>query len=383
MGGRFSPIIIIILTVLVIAIGYLIYQVVVGGDSTNPNSPGISGSDNLIEPVLNLEKEVKDSETVKILVNAKTDDELGIERIILPNGTEALSDSIEYEVTENDVYSFKAIGANGTETELSIEVTEIEGPSATNPYIPEGFEKIGGDIESGFVISDQYDNQYVWVPVPTGKLKRETELNTKYDESNSAAQALTNSVSNYYGFYIGRFEASEYEFNGTTVAATMAGKSPWTNITCVDATEYASKVGYVFGYGDDIHTSLINSSAWDTTIAWIEEAYPGYSSSDQYGNFGGTIYPTGQTEKDRLREICDLSGNVREWTTEKYLGTDTTTSTSSKNSKNKNKNVTENVIMRVVRGGSASLSRTPMSRIGYDENTFDLYWGFRVILYKQ
>ena len=108
-------------------------------------------------------------------------------------------------------------------------------------------------------------------------------------------------------------------------------------------------------------------------IAWIEEAYPGYSSSDQYGNFGGTIYPTGQTEKDRLREICDLSGNVREWTTEKYLGTDTTTSTSSKNSKNKNKNVTENVIMRVVRGGSASLSRTPMSRIGYDENTFDVF----------
>ena len=32
------------------------------------------------------------------------------------------------------------------------------------PYIPNGFKYIEGDVNSGYIISDENENQYVWVP---------------------------------------------------------------------------------------------------------------------------------------------------------------------------------------------------------------------------
>ena len=42
----------------------------------------------------------------------------------------------------------------------------------------------------------------------------------------------------------------------------------------------------------------------------------------------------------------------------------------------------DNIIQRVVRGGSANLKRTPISHNPYPENISDNYWGFRLIVYK-
>lgn len=379
MGGRFSPIVIVILLVIVVVIG-LVIRNIVAVDTTNPNKPGSKTEKNLISPVLNFEKELNNGK-VTIKVTAQTKDEMGIDSIILPSGSKINGSEATYEVEENGKYTFKAVGVNGAETEEEVEVSEIEEASAINPYIPEGFKVVGGDVQSGLVISDDYDNQYVWVPVPSGSLTRTTIFDTNYEESDSAAQNLNNSVAKYYGFYIGRFEASEYEIGEEKTAATMAGKIPWTNINCVDAMEYATSAKKAFGYGEDIQTALLTGSAWDTTIEWIEEEYEGYTSSNEYGNFDGMIYPTGQIQKDMLKNICDLSGNVREWTTEKYIDRNATTST--KKSKNSKNGGTEQIVYRIIRGGSASLNRTPKSRIRYDETTSDLYWGFRTILFKQ
>ena len=107
-------------------------------------------------------------------------------------------------------------------------------------------------------------------------------------------------------------------------------------------------------------------------MEWIDLSKEYYSSDVNFGNYSGTIYPTGTTTTDVVRNICDLGGNVREWTTEIYKV---------KNVEKKDKDkayVTE----RVVRGGSANLKRTPISRINYPENTSDNYWGFRLVLYK-
>ena len=369
MGGRHSPIIIVVLLIVVIIIGVVAFFLI----SPGKQSGNRGGKDDTIEkiaPVISLDKKVNDDGTVTIIATASTDDELGIDYIVLPDDSEEHKETVEYDVEENGDYTFAVVGLNGETKKISIEVTEIPEPSSTNPYMPDGFKYIGGEVDSGYVIGDDYGNQYVWVPVPNGKLTRNTELNINYDESNEAAAALVNSVAKYYGFYIARFEASEYELNGGKVAASMSGKVPWTNIDCKDATDYSVASGVEFGYSDDVHTSLINSYAWDTTVAWIEEEYPGYSTSTEYGNYEGTIYPTGVTESDRLKGICDLSGNVREWTTEKYSTRDNST------------NNEDNIPYRVVRGGSANLNRTPISHIGYLENTSDFYWGFRLILYK-
>lgn len=371
MGGKFSPVIIIVLLLVIIALGLLGFQLLTGTDTGTPGTENDVVEDVKI-PMVDLKKEIDESGKIKIIISAVTEDEQGIDYIILPNDESVKSDKAEYEVTENGIYEVKATGVNGQTGSSKIEITEIAVPSATNPYIPSGFEHIGGEVETGYVIADKEGNQYVWVPVPTGKMKRSTELDTKYEEKNDSAAAFVNSVAKYYGFYVGRFEASEYEMNGKRVAATMSGKIPWTNINCQEATEYAKNAALDFGYTDETYTSLINSYAWDTVVAWIEEQYPSYSSSTGYGNYEGTILPTGATDKDKLRGICDFSGNIREWTTEKYLSAD-----DSKSKKD------DNNIYRVIRGGAANLSRTPSSHIGYQENTIDPYWGFRIVLYKQ
>lgn len=380
MGGKFSPIIIVVLLAVVIGIIFVAYEVILSTDNTNKPK---SGAEDIVDikPVLLLSKgDLNNNNTITITASAKTEDESGIDYITLPDGTEVSGSEATFDADENKSYTFSVTGINGETSTVEIVVTEIPEASIDNPYMPEGFEYLGGDVETGYVIEDKYGNQYVWVPVEKGKLTRGTQLEKAYDENNSSAAALVNSVAKYYGFYIGRFEASSYDLDGKTVAASMSGKVPWTNISCLDAIDYASKSGEDFGYGDSISTSLINSYAWDTAIAWIEKEYESYGTSTTFGNYGDTILPTGMTEKDRLKNICDLSGNVREWTTEKYTSEDTETTN---NKKKNNKKDTEQIVYRVVRGGSATLSRTPSAHIGYQETTSDLYWGFRMILYKQ
>lgn len=374
MGGKFSPIIIGVLIVVVIAIGVLIYTTLTTDSSTGNkvgNQPGTS-QEETSKPVLNLSKKYDGDSPKEVTINvtATPNEENEIQEIILPDGTSVMGATAEYVVKENGEYEFTALCVDGVSDSLKIEVSEIAEISATNPYIPEGFTQIEGtEVDSGFVIEDKYGNQYVWVPVASGKLTRKELLNPKYEESSTTASALVNSVAKYYGFYIGRFEASQYELNGNQVAASMEGKIPWTNITYTDAENYANGSAKAFEY-EDSYTALINSYSWDTVLEWIEKDVTNFSSNTNYGNYSGTIYPTGYTEKDRINSICDLAGNIREWTTEIYKETP---------AEDKNK---ENVVSRVVRGGSANLSRTPGSHIGYADNKSDTYWGFRMILYK-
>ena len=76
-----------------------------------------------------------------------------------------------------------------------------------------------------------------------------------------------------------------------------------------------------------------------------------------------------------MNYICDLAGNVREWTTE-------ITSTGNKKNNSKKNNTNENASSRVIRGGSANLNKIANSRNGYPEDLTDGYWGFRTILYE-
>ena len=371
------PIIIIVIVLVVASLGLFAYNLFKDDGKDNPKKS--SQSEELIEPQLKLELDDVNDGKEKVSINAEayTDDEEGIKAIILPDGTQVDTTTISYEVTENGKYTFKVIGNNGKENSMSIEVQNIREASAEFPYIPEGFEHVGGEPDNGYIIEDKIGNQYVWVPVPNGKMTRNTMLDQDYIESTNTASALVNSVAKNYGFYIARFEASETEVNGAKAAASLPSKTPWTNITYLDAANVALKSASAFEYPDGYSTAIINSYAWDTTLKWIDEGNPNYSTTLNFGNYSGQIYPTGATESDIIYGICDLAGNVREWTTEIFKGA---TETSSKKG---NKNNQEVVLYRVVRGGSASLNKTAGSHIGYPENTSENYWGFRTILYKE
>lgn len=372
MGEKFSPIIIIVLIVALVVIGGLIIGIATSNssDSTNKNDEGKIIAE---EPIITLNKDVNEDNDSIVIITAYASTENGeeIEEIILPDGVAVPGDTATYTVTQNGTYEFSARTIAGETASSEIEVTEIPEISATNPYVPEGFTVIADNVEEGFVIADEFGNQYVWIPVENGKLTRETTYDINYEETSGTASALVNSVAKYYGYYIGRFEASQYEHEGQVTAASMSGKIPWTNITYLNAAEHAGNSGRVFGY-TDCYTGIISSHAWDTAVKWIDLKHENYSSDVNFGNYSGTIYPTGTTTSDTVRNICDLGGNVREWTTEIYK---------LKNETKKDKDK-ENVIQRVVRGGSANLKRTPISHIPYPENTSDNYWGFRLILYK-
>ncbi len=369
MKGKGAPLIIVILLIIIIVIRMVMFSIFSTGKTENSNN---TETEITIRPKLELNKEIKDNKAI-ITINATMEDGSNVKQIMLPDKTFIMESNTTYEVTENGDYEFVVYSENGISTSEIINISELEKKSAAKPYIPEGFSEVGGAPESGYVIEDEHGNQYVWVPVETGKLTRNTALDKEYEETNAGASSLVNSVAQNYGFYIARFETSKYEIDGKEVAATMSGKNPWTNINCQDAINYCNNSSKEFGYAD-CNTALISSFAWDTVLEWIDKTTINYSSSTNYGNYTGTVYPTGYTTEDNINNICDLAGNVREWTTEIYKSNST--------SNKKNNETKQDIIYRVVRGGSANLSRTPQAHIGYAEDTSDAYWGFRMVLYK-
>lgn len=371
MGKKISPIIIFVIVLVLVAVGIFAFSII-GNKDNNTGGWKNNHENESVKPILNLSLNTSETnqEKITILANATMEDGSAITKIILPDNTEILGNEATFEVTENGDYNFKAIAENGEEVIEFINVSNIQEISAFRPYVPEGFKPVQGtEVETGFVIEDNYGNEYVWVPVEKGQLARETMLDSNYEESNNTASGLVNSVAKYYGFYIARYETSEYEIDGEKVAATIAGKTPWVNIDFLEATEYANNSANKFGY-TDVQTAMLNSYAWDTILKWFDTKIENYSTNLNYGNYSGNIYPTGGTETDIINNICDIAGNVREWTTEIYKGKVNSTEEDG------------TVIFRVVRGGSANLAKTPKSHNGYSENTSEPYWGFRMILYK-
>lgn len=362
MKSKYSSIIILLLLAIIGGVVYLAYNLIYVNDDGN-----IPVETKKIIPTIELSKEIDESNTEILTINVKTfmEDESEISEIILPDETSISDGTTEtsFTVKKNGKYKVTVIGKNGESNSEIISVSEIKENTFIDPYIPEGFEHIGGTIESGYVIQDAYQNQYVWIPVESGKLTRNTMFSKDYDESSFAATDLVNSVAQYYGFYISRFEASQYEVNGEIVAASIAGKTPWTNINWNEALEYSKNSALGFGY-TNVSTALISSYAWDTTLEWIDSIVTDYSSNTNYGNYSGTINPTGYTQTDNINNICDLAGNVREWTSEIYKGT------------------TTDEDGHVIRGGSANLNKTPAGHSGYDSTKTDAFWGFRMVLYR-
>ena len=82
------------------------------------------------------------------------------------------------------------------------------------PIIPKGFEHILGNWDTGYVIQDEFKNEFVWIPV--GMLnKNTTEAFKQYYrqvkdiESNTEEyKKIIESINKYGGFYVARYEAS-------------------------------------------------------------------------------------------------------------------------------------------------------------------------------
>ena len=179
----------------------------------------------------------------------------------------------------------------------------------TTPYLPNNtFTKKEGDLNTGLVIQDANQNEYVWVEVPTtiydnteynssgAKKPQNSEdytnieaclkeytanyANSSYSDTNSSFteqyQAMLKSVYTNGGFWIGRYEAGLEEGKDprTSYVAISASDKlvvkpnmyPYNWITRDEARILAQKMDY-----GDCKGSLIFGIQWDLTLKYIEE----------------------------------------------------------------------------------------------------------------
>ena len=304
-----------------------------------------------------------------------------------------------------------------------------------NIPIPQGYNYIKGDKIGGAVITDaasgeeKVGNEFVWVPVDTlnnmavvtsgtdangntnyrGVLydwNTDTTGNTQYewsadstsyyrepanlssstegDEANSSKiegwsstlyqeeyNKMIKSVSQYGGFYVGRYEMS---LNSETKNAESKYGATSANASDTDTNQWYGLYNRAKTYAPEnasqkVVSSMIWGSQYDAILKWMKGNNINVTSSSPTDlSIGTTSKNTtrvtggannGQTvSKDKLSNIYDLLGNSLEWTQE-----------------------TNNTYYRVIRGGYYNSSLAPSYRsydcptdtLSYDGSRFTLY----------
>lgn len=293
----------------------------------------------------------------------------------------------------------------------------ISDGNGTAIPLPTGFYYVGGDYNTGLVISDKENdninasgitmgNQFVWIPVANETALTRTSfdsngnvttgLNTTnftepyasgYSGENNEYDEMCNQVLLYGGFYIGRYEAgvnsTDLRTEETTdqIVVCKKGVAPydyipwgasmndinstlgvWEYDESTDSLKQSEAVqthGAVFlskqMYSDSssVKSTLIYGSQWDAMCRYI-------GNSNMTTSTKSAKEITGSVNTDVSKNIYDLAGNCLEWTME-AVGS----------------------WARVIRGGRYN-EEVPVSIRSYASSNPDNYgygFGFRISLY--
>ena len=263
----------------------------------------------------------------------------------------------------NNVNTDKKLSSiTGNETNNSVAQDSL----GNQVVVPPGFivQNPNDNVTDGIIIQDvdknrpTYGSEFVWIPVgtvnkPDGgietiKLSRykfgnsnqsfqeygEEVIDNQYVEQemsnlgNTTAKNLTDfktSVSKNKGYYIGRYEARDawasgprWGGSGTSSPVTCtANNYIYTYVTQPKAAQLSRNM-----YKDEVvHSDLLNSYAWDTSLVFIQK----------FGKNKGYLQSTGSiaakldkgtvntSYEDVECHIYDLAGNEMEWTTETII----------------------------------------------------------------
>ena len=227
---------------------------------------------------------------------------------------------------------------------------------------------------------------YEWSADSTSYYREPANLSssTEGDEANSSKiegwsstlyqeeyNKMIKSVSQYGGFYVGRYEMS---LNSETKNAESKYGATSANASDTDTNQWYGLYNRAKTYAPEnasqkVVSSMIWGSQYDAMLKWMKGNKINVTSSSPTDlSIGNTSRNTtrvtggannGQTvSKDKLSNIYDLLGNIREWTQEAI-----------------------STAYRISRGGYYSGSYAPSSRTdNYPASTFSSY-GSRLTLY--
>ena len=191
----------------------------------------------------------------------------------------------------------------------------------TQPYLPDSsFKYIYGNLNSGLVIQDSNQNEYVWVEVPMSiytnsnynsqgtptsandfpkinsclksytKDYASSEYNDTNPDYNKLYENMLTSIYTHGGFWIGRYEAgtsdnkSRTSYSETTItdrAVTKQNMYPYNYVTRKEAQLLSNRMSY-----KNSTSSLMFGIQWDLTLKFIEEK---------------TVENSTETDKDAVR----------------------------------------------------------------------------------
>ena len=273
-------------------------------------------------------------------------------------------------------------------SKVTVEVSEDETP--VNVPVPIGFTastvETERKVEDGFVIKqDGTQNEYVWIPAnienmytevqtpikltgvetttsiysklrgvtgstPNTTGNREPDVLSSYDTDEQYYRALEasstkdmadkmvaeyveihDSIEQYGGFYIGRYELTGTIGSPTVEkGGTVITKQNWYNLkkACMNLVDNSEKEESEI----TAKTTMIYGNQWDEVVAWL--ATKGYNTKDSstWGNYnnyndsvtadkqvtgaGTKVFEAGASENWKANNIYDFAGNAREWTQE-------------------------------------------------------------------
>ena len=200
--------------------------------------------------------------------------------------------------------------------------------------IPKGFEYLDGTKDTGLVIKDDNDNEFVWIPATESTYVKDTSFRGATPTGDDTLpKGITDEIADvkkYGGFYIGRYEAGVPEkqssidgksYSTSNVKGVPVSKKDATVWTYINYTNSKANAESMIS-NEYVQTGLITGKAWDTTCHWIEDslksinASANLTNSRYYGNYSGTKSTAGFNENWKTKNIYDLAGNVWEWTSE-------------------------------------------------------------------
>ncbi len=265
-----------------------------------------------------------------------------------------------YKITIGEKGQVTVEGENlGTDDDKTLPSTED-----TKPFLPEDSEIISDSLETGVIIKDKNNNEWVWVEVPKSIYDStitssdytaiETAMQTyarDYRKSGytdtfySTAQhgfanateydnhknSMLSSVFNHGGFYIGRYETGTQtaRFSKTdslTTPVIQRDAYPYNWVTCNQAQTKATELAT-----EGKTSSLLFGIQWDLTLKFIEEKGAKTqeelkTNSGSWGNYKAVtfeitrgLYTTAPTTSDSWKEASVTSKYTKPVSTDTLL----------------------------------------------------------------